>query len=188
MTMNTTMTATGEQTGGQLTQAPRNEAVERTLQDALRRMMDSVRPESIFGAVIERDGVAVIPCAEVSAGFGMGGGAGVGPAPANQPQSAATGETAGAQPTATAGGSGMGGGGGAMGRPVAMIVIAEGRARVTPVVDVTKVALAALTTLGFSAFLVSQMIGPRGRGGARLGAISAARFLRRLRASAMPVA
>lgn len=171
----------------QLAEAPRAEAVGRTLQDALQRMMDSVRPEGIFGAAVERDGVTVIPCAEVSAGFGMGGGTGFGPAPATQPRTAATNGAVSAQSSdgvVTSAGSGMGGGGGATGRPVAMIVISQGQARVKPVVDVTKLAIAALTTLGFSAFMVSQMLAPRGRRGAR--AISFARFARSARGSLKP--
>jgi uncharacterized spore protein YtfJ len=166
----------------QLAEATRAGAVGRTLDDGLRRMMDSVRPEGIFGPAVERDGVTVIPCAEVSAGFGMGGGGGFGPAPANQSGPGAASGAVGAQPSdgaVTAAGSGMGGGGGATGRPVAMIVISQGQARVQPVVDVTKLAIAALTTLGFSAFMVSQMLSPRGRRGAR--AVSFGRFARAAR-------
>jgi hypothetical protein len=43
------------------------------------------------------------------------------------------------------GGSGFGGGGGSMGRPVAIVTIGPSGVTVRPVVDVTKVALAALT-------------------------------------------
>ena len=78
------------------------------------------------------------------------------------------------------GGSGIGGGGGAQGRPVAVIVVLQGRARVMPVVDVTKLMIAALTTLGFVAFWLSQTMArtqTRGR-----QAFSAARFARSMRA------
>ena len=54
---------------------------ERTLEDSIRRMIESVRSDAIFGSPVEREGMVVIPCAEVMTGFGMGGGSGFGPAP-----------------------------------------------------------------------------------------------------------
>jgi uncharacterized spore protein YtfJ len=45
-----------------------------------------------------------------------------------------------------AGGGGLGGGGGSHGRPVAVIVIGPNGVRVRPVVDVTKIGIAAVTT------------------------------------------
>ena len=89
------MTTSGQMTsGGQIAErareqlsgaaaiaAPSTQAPEQTLNDSLRRMIESVRPEAIFGAPIERDGVTIIPCAEVMTGFGMGGGSGYGPVP-----------------------------------------------------------------------------------------------------------
>lgn len=181
------MTTTGERVAGSeqarglVTEAPRNEAVERTLNESLRRMMDSVRPDGIFGATVEREGVALIPCSEVMASFGIGGGSGIGPANARQAQQTATGaETAGAQPVMSSGG-GVGGGGGARGRPVAVVVVSEGKARVLPVVDVTRFILAAMTTTGVIAFVIGQMI--MARSGARRpgGAMSAMRLARALR-------
>ncbi len=54
----------------------------------------------------------------------------------------------------------MGGGGGgfAQSRPVAVIVIDRDGVRVEPVVDVTKLGLAALTVFGSFLFLISRMI------------------------------
>jgi energy-coupling factor transporter ATP-binding protein EcfA2 len=46
----------------------------------------------------------------------------------------------------TGGAGGLGGGGGAIGRPVAIIAIGPDGVRIKPVVDLTKVALAGLTT------------------------------------------
>jgi uncharacterized spore protein YtfJ len=186
-TMTTTGTTTGAMTGSAQArelamEAPRAEALGRTLDDAVRRMMDSVRPEGIFGAVVEREGVALIPCAEVTAGFGMGGGGGFGPATTNQAQRAEGVQTADSQ-LMTASGSGMGGGGGARGRPVAVVALAQGTARVLPVIDVTTLAIAALTTAGFVAFLAGQLAVSRSRA-QRMGQInarSAMRFARMLR-------
>jgi uncharacterized spore protein YtfJ len=161
---------TREQTGGVIA----TEAPERTLNDALRRMIESVRPEAIFGAPIEREGVTIIPCAEVMTGFGMGGGTGYGPA--SMPTASAA--TPASVPT---GGGGIGGGGGAQGRPVAVVVIAQGRARVLPVVDATKFLIAGLTTLGFVTFWLSQTFARSQTG--RRKTFSSARFSRAMRAA-----
>ena len=180
----------GEQTRGLATEALRNEAVERTLSESLRRMMDSVRPEGIFGAAIERDGVTLIPCAEVWSSFGAGGGSGFGPAPANQAKQAkgAQGEEATSGQPAASGGSGGGGGGGARGRPVAVVVTSEGKTRVLPVVDVTKLMVAGMTTLGFVAFMIGQMVVARSRGRRLGGAMTAMRLARALRRPLAPSA
>ncbi|HEV2235993.1 MAG TPA: spore germination protein GerW family protein [Ktedonobacterales bacterium] len=103
----------------------------------------AARPDVVFGQPIERAGVTVIPCAEIVMGIGMGGGGGTSPA------------TAPAEPSE---GQGIGAGGGMQGRPVAAIVIAEGSVRIEPIVDATKVALAALTTMGFMAFWVARLV------------------------------
>lgn len=146
---------TVEQTRGQVGGVAVTETPERTLNDALRRMIESVRPDAIFGAPVEREGVTIIPCAEVMTGFGMGGGSGYGPAPTPTARESASATTPASVPT---GGGGIGGGGGAQGRPVAVVVIAKGRARVLPVVDATKFLIAGLTTLGFVAFWLSQTV------------------------------
>ncbi|HEU0027073.1 MAG TPA: spore germination protein GerW family protein [Ktedonobacterales bacterium] len=169
----------GEQARGMVSEALRNEAVERTLNESLRRMLESVRPEGIFGATVERDGVTLIPCAEVWSSFGVGGGSGFGPATANRARAAEGGEAVSGQPTAS-GGSGGGGGGGARGRPVAVVVTSEGKTRVVPVVDVTKLMVAGMTTLGFVAFMIGQIFVARSRG-RRPGVMTAMRFARALR-------
>lgn len=158
------------------TEVPQELAAERTLNDSLRRMIDSVRVEAIFGSPIEREGVTIIPCSEVMAGFGMGGGSGVGPATTGQTEHATT-----PSEGATASGGGIGGGGGAQGRPVAVVSISQGGARVLPVVDVTKFLLAAMTTAGFLAFWLTQGVA-RSRA-LRRQALSPARFARALRSA-----
>lgn len=157
-------------------EAPQEQAAERTLNDSLRRMIDSVRPEAIFGSPVEREGATVIPCAEVMTGFGMGGGSGFGPA--TTPAAGQT-ERATTPANGPSGGGGIGGGGGAQGRPVAAIVIANGQARVLPIVDVTKFMIAGLTTAGFIAFWLSQSLA-RTRA-PRSEAFSASRFARAMR-------
>lgn len=152
--------ASGEQTmaaarGVVTTESPREQAAERTLGESLTHMIDSVGAGAIFGAPVEREGVTIIPCSEVMIGFGMGGGSGFGPESTGRGAHA----TASAEEASVAtGGGGIGGGGGAQGRPVAVVAISEGRARVLPVVDVTKFMLAALTSAGFVAFWVTQAL------------------------------
>ncbi|HET9111173.1 MAG TPA: spore germination protein GerW family protein [Ktedonobacterales bacterium] len=177
----------GEQTmeaarGALTTEAPSEQAAERTLGGSLARMIDSVGAEAIFGAPVEREGVTIIPCSEVMVGFGMGGGSGFGPA-TNGHTERATAPAEGAN--VATGGGGIGGGGGAQGRPVAVVAISEGKARVLPVVDVTKFMLAALTSAGFMAFWITQALArsraPRERA---VSANSFARAMQRARRSA----
>ena len=156
------------------TEAPQEQAAERTLSDSLRRMIDSVGAEALFGGPVEREGVTIIPCSEVITGFGMGGGSGSGPAATSQTERAT-------RPSEVAGGSGIGGGGGAQGRPVAVVAISHGSARVLPVVDVTKFMLAAMTTVAFVAFWLAQGLA-RSRA-LRRQAFTPARFARAMRSA-----
>jgi uncharacterized spore protein YtfJ len=162
--------------------ALQDQAAERTLSDSLARMIDRVGAGAIFGAPVEREGVTIIPCSEVMIGFGMGGGSGFGPATTGSAERA-TEPTEGAN--VATGGGGIGGGGGAQGRPVAIVAISEGKARVLPVVDVTKFMLAALTSAGFVAFWVTQALArsraPREQA---FSANSFARAMRRARRAA----
>lgn len=112
-------------------------------QRSLDRIMAAARPEAVFGAPIVSGPYTVITACQVAAGGGFGSGMGVGSAPRK-----AEGEAAGAaQPTETiGGGGGMGGGGGSVGRPVAVITIGPNGVAVQPIVDRTRLGLAAITT------------------------------------------
>jgi uncharacterized spore protein YtfJ len=85
----------------------------------------------------------VIPAAEVLSAMGFGMGSGSGPDVENE----------------GSGGSGGGGGGGGrvFSRPVAAIIIQGDSVRVEPIVDVTKIALALFTTIGFMAGMAWRM-------------------------------
>jgi hypothetical protein len=86
--------------------------------------------------------------------MGVGSGSGTNPAV----PTGSTGATGATSDSARASsGEGAGAGGGAQGRPVAAIVITGNQVRVEPIVDVTKVALAALTTAGFMAFWLARL-------------------------------
>jgi uncharacterized spore protein YtfJ len=96
------------------------------------RLLEAAAVSRVFGAPVERDGQTVIPVAEILAvgGFGVGAGGG----------RAAEGRRT---------GSGAGGGGQAFARGIAAVVVSREGVRVEPILDVTKIALAALTAAGF---------------------------------------
>ena len=82
----------------------------------------------------------LLPASEVLALAGFGAGGGLGEQGAGSPGAGRKG-----------GGGGGGGGGKVLVRSVAVVAVSEHGVRVRPVVDVTKIALAALTALGFVA-------------------------------------
>lgn len=101
------------------------------------RLLETARAEAVFGRPIEREGMTIIPVSEVNVGLGVGGGKGFNPAKELEKQSS---------------GEGAGGGGGAKGRPVAVIILGRDGVSVRPVLDLTKVLLAVLTTAGVALF------------------------------------
>ncbi len=61
------------------------------------------------------------------------------------------------------GGNGAGGGGRVLSRPVAAIVITPSGVRVEPIVDATKLGMAALTAAGFCLAMIARMGRKRAR-------------------------
>ncbi|GAC1564861.1 MAG: hypothetical protein NVS3B14_00820 [Ktedonobacteraceae bacterium] len=123
-------------------------AVTGSLEQVLGHLVSSASVDNVFGQPVERDGVTVIPCSEISVGLGMGTGSG----PVDERGNST--------------GSGGGGGGGSQGRPIAVIVISKEGVRVEPVLDLTKVALASLTTGAFMLLWLGRLIrlGSKGKG------------------------
>ena len=124
------------------------------VQQSMDKFLSSAHVDAVYGAPITHDETIIIPTAEVLsfAGFGVGGGSGNGPANPDDPEEAAPeGE-----------GFGGGGGGRVLSRPVAVIIAAPEGVRVEPVVDVTKIGLAALTAAGFMFGMWMRMVRPRG--------------------------
>ena len=106
--------------------------------DLLERLIAAGNANAVFSEPVVSGDYTVITAAEarVAMGFGYGGGAGSDPGAEGD-------ETQG-----TVGYGGGGGGGGAtMARPVAIIEIGPNGARVEPIVDPTKIALAFITML-----------------------------------------
>lgn len=106
--------------------------------ELLEKLIAAGHADAVFGPPIESGEYKVVTVAEtrVGMGFGFGGGAG-----ANEKN--VEGET----PPEIGGGGGGGGGGASVARPVAIIEIGPNGARVEPIVDPTKIALAFLTML-----------------------------------------
>jgi uncharacterized spore protein YtfJ len=119
----------------------------------------AAQPGAVFSAPVVSGPYTIITASEVAAagGFGFGTGSGSRQAsgetlPSGQPAPIASG----------GGGSGGGGGGGSSGRPVAAIVISPAGVKVEPIVDVTKLALAAIGAwLSIALLLVRARRGQR---------------------------
>ena len=117
------------------------EQVRRTLE----KIFAAAQPGAVFGQPVESGGYTLITASEVTSGGGFGVGMGRGPAAKQDQRQSPPAEAAPPAGRQSIGGGGFGGGGGSMGRPVAIIAIGPGGVTVRPVVDVTKVVLAALT-------------------------------------------
>ena len=105
--------------------------------DVMERFLASADVAKVYATPIAHGDRLLIPAAEVvtAAGFGMGSGRGEGAVRADHAR--------------RGGGGGGGGGGTALARSVAVIVSSAEGVEVRPVIDVTKIALAALTAAGF---------------------------------------
>ena len=112
------------------------------VQETMDTFLDVADVSRVYGKPVKHGDATIIPAAEVVAAMGFGAGYGEGGPPGNE----------------NAGGGGGGGGGGkALSRPVAVIIASPEGVRVEPVIDPTKVALTALTALGFVFATLSKM-------------------------------
>ena len=112
------------------------------VQDTMSKLIDAADVEKVFGPPITQGDVAVIPASEnfTLLGFGVGGGGG----------------------TESNGSGAIGAGGGrTLSRPVAIIVVTPEGAYVEPIMDPTKVALAAITAAGFMFGMMLRMMRKR---------------------------
>jgi uncharacterized spore protein YtfJ len=122
-------------------------------QSTMEKFLSAASVSAVYGEPIKSGDALIIPTAEVLSGLGFGIGAGVGNNAVKDEEG---------KPTQNSGGGGGGGGGGrVLSRPVAVIIASPEGVRVEPVVDVTKVALAALTAGGFILGMLLRML--RGR-------------------------
>jgi uncharacterized spore protein YtfJ len=111
-----------------------------TLQATMEKFLDTANVKAVFAKPIQQGDTTIITCSEVMAvlGFGVGEGSGG---------------------DATNGGHGSGGGGGGrtFARPVAAIIASPAGVTIQPIMDPTKLWIAALTTLGFMFAMMGRM-------------------------------
>jgi uncharacterized spore protein YtfJ len=121
------------------------------------KLWGAAHVSAVFSEPVVSGAYTVITASEVMAGGGFGFGRGTSSAESEPAEHDG-------QPRAGGGsGSGGGGGGGSGGRPVAAIVIGPDGVKVRPIVDVTKVALAAMTAWGSIALMMMRMARARKR-------------------------
>lgn len=114
---------------------------EEQLLSGMQGIFSAARASAVYGEPQQVGDQMLITVSEVSAGGGFGFGRGIGTASEEETATDSDGVSAG-------GGGGGGGGGGSTARPVAVILVGPDGVKVKPVVDVTKIALAAITAWG----------------------------------------
>jgi uncharacterized spore protein YtfJ len=112
------------------------------IEETLEKFIQTADVNAVYGQPIQSGEMLIIPAAEVLCGMGFGVGAGSGPESDGH---------------AAPGGGGGGGGGRTFSRPAAVILAGPQGVEVRPVVDITKIALAGITALGFMVSLISRM-------------------------------
>lgn len=128
---------------------------EEQIASVLEKIYAAARSGAVYSEPVTSGNYTVITASEIAAGGGFGSGFSFG-SPTTPPKQ--YGETSEPQAPLTNGGAGgIGGGGGSSGRPVAIVIIGPDSVRVEPVVDVTKIALAALTVCGTMVMLLRRM-------------------------------
>jgi len=125
------------------------------IEDTLDTFLSAATVEAVFGEPVEHGGSLIIPMAEILAGVGFGMGSGYGKSAGDGQE-----DQPGKQDNIGSGGGG-GGGGRVLSRPVGVIIASQEGVRVEPVVDVTKIALAALTAGGFMTAMLLRMVSPQ---------------------------
>jgi uncharacterized spore protein YtfJ len=125
-----------------------------TVQNTLEKLLESATIDVVYGKPIKTGETLIIPTAEILTGMGFGVAYGSSEkSGTSRPDQAGSG-----------GGGGGGGGGRVLSRPVAVVIASPEGVRIEPVFDVTKVGIAALTTIGFMLGMSIRMLrGPRYR-------------------------
>ncbi len=130
----------------EMEQQPTIEAGLEVYQNTMDEFLAAADVRVVYGEPIQHDDTMIIPTAEVlcALGFGVGSGSGT----SNEENS---------EHPSKGFGSGGGGGGRILSRPVAVVVASPEGVRVEPVIDITKIALAGLTALGFMVGMMFRM-------------------------------
>ena len=113
------------------------------VQETISKLVDAADVTKVYGRPVKQGDVSVIPASEnlTLMGFGVGAGGG----------------TDGSENGGAGTGGGGGGGGRTLSRPVAIIVVSPEGAYVEPVMDPTKIAMAAITAAGFMFGMMLRM-------------------------------
>ena len=117
------------------------------IEETLSKLIDAADVTKVYGRPIKQGDVTVVPASENLTLMGFGVGAG--------------GETNTSENGGVGAGGGGGGGGRTLSRPVAIIVVTPEGAYVEPVMDPTKVAMAAITAAGFMFGMMLRMVRKR---------------------------
>ena len=131
------------------------------IHNSIDNFVKSASVESVYGKPIKSGDVVIIPTAEVVCGVGFGLGMGMGSfKPETEEEEGVTEGERKQEDGAPSEGAGMGGGGGGytFSRPVALVISSPEGVRVEPVLDRTKLAIAALTTIGFMMGMMGRMM------------------------------
>jgi len=125
------------------------QAVRDMSQEFVEKIFAAAQPGAVFSEPVVSGNYTIITASEVMAGggFGFGFGSGSVPAPASESGEAGpapTSQDATGSSSSSGSGGGGGGGGGSSGRPVAAIVIGPDGVKIEPIVDATKIAVAAI--------------------------------------------
>ncbi|MGW8143580.1 MAG: spore germination protein GerW family protein [Anaerolineales bacterium] len=126
--------------------------------ETMQTFIESASVDKVYGQPVEIGETKIIPTSENLVVLGFGAGMGYGRGDFEDEESPSNG-----QGTGEGGGGGGGGGGRTLSRPVAIVIASPAGVRVEPVVDRTKIVMAALTAAGFVAGMFFRMSrGPRG--------------------------
>ncbi len=118
------------------------------IQNTMDEFLATADVHAVYGEPIEHGSTLIIPAAEVLCGMGFGVGSGSG---SDSGEDGSPGSGSGT-------GGGGGGGGRVFARPVAVVISDSDGVRVETVVDATKIALAALTAVGFMLGTLLRML------------------------------
>jgi uncharacterized spore protein YtfJ len=118
--------------------------------EAAAEMFAAADVSRVYGRPVKHEGTTIIPAAEVLWAGGFGAGSDYYKSPEREEEDSLSGS-----------GEGSGGGGRTLARPVAVIIASEEGVRVEPILDPTKILLAAFTAGGFMAAMAYRMMSPR---------------------------
>jgi uncharacterized spore protein YtfJ len=124
--------------------------------ETMSKFLEAADVRKVYGRATKHGDITIIPAAEVLVAMGFAIGAGTGPGAGT---SSGTDETQKSEGT----GGGGGGGGRTLARPVAIVIASPDGVRVEPVIDPTKIVMAALTAGGFVGGMMFRMMRKRSR-------------------------